>query len=208
MFEPYTKTVITCNGRSNDLSVIDPIKKKVIKTIDVGGKPEKAVSDGEGKLFVNIEDKNEIVEVNLKNYTVQNHWSLNGGEVASGLVYDPETKRLFSTCDKQLIVMDATSGKVISKLPIGEGCDGAAIDLKKKIIFTSNGEGTITAIKENDANNYKILGNFSNQARRPYNCYRCSYGYIVFANSRICSEYTGRTKTRNDAGTFQVLEVK
>lgn len=76
MYEPHTKTIITCNGRSKNLSVIDPKTNTVVATIDVGGKPETAVSDGNGKLFVNIEDKNEIAEVDLKNHSVSNRWAL------------------------------------------------------------------------------------------------------------------------------------
>src|SRR5579875_2958979 len=104
MYEPHTKTIITCNGRSKTLSVIDPKEGKRVATIDVGGKPETAVSDDKGKLFVNIEDKNEIVEVDLKTHSVTNRWSLKGAEGPTGLAYDKSTKRLFAGCEKTLVV--------------------------------------------------------------------------------------------------------
>ncbi len=159
-FEPFTKKIITNNGRGKNLSVIDPVTNTVVATIDVGGKPEEASSDNEGKFYVNIEDKNEIVVVDLKTFKVINHWALLPGIAPTGLALDRKTKRLFSTCSdsKQLVILDATNGKLIDKLPIGDGCDGVAFDAKNKTLFTSNGEGSITIIKENSANDFKVLG--------------------------------------------------
>jgi DNA-binding beta-propeller fold protein YncE len=160
MYEPFTKMIVTCNGRGKNLSLIDPKDEKTIDSIDVGGKPETAVSDANGKLFVNIEDKNEIVEVDLKGRRVTNHWSLAPGEGPTGLAYDKSTKRLFAGCAKILIVLNATNGSVVDKMPIGDGCDGVAFDSNKKIIFTSNGEGTLSAIHEINADKFESLGNF------------------------------------------------
>jgi len=156
-YEPFSKKIITCNDRSKDLSIIDPATNKVVATIDVGGKPETAVPDGKGRLYVNIEDKNEIADVNLKNFTVEHHWPIAPGEGPTGLVIDTETGRLIAGCDKLAIIIDVATGKIIDKLPIGDGCDGVAFDNKNKIIFTSNGEGNITAIKENSANDFKVI---------------------------------------------------
>jgi len=158
MYEPFTKLIITCNGRSKNLSLIDPVQGKTIDSIDVGGKPETAVSDGNGKLFVNIEDKSEIVAVDLKSRKVLGHWPLKPAEGPTGLAYDKNTKRLFAGCDKLLAVMNAETGAVVLTIPIGDGCDGVAFDSKKKIIFTSNGEGTISVIREKDANKFELLG--------------------------------------------------
>jgi len=208
MFEPFTKTVITCNGRSKNLSVIDPIQKKVIKLIDVGGKPEKAAADGEGKLFVNIEDKNEIVEIDLKTYIVLNHWSLDGGEGPTGLEYDPKTKRLFASCEKQIVIMDATTGKVIDKLPIGAGADGVAFDKKNGIIFTSNGEGTITVIKETNANSFAVLGNYPTKKGARTIAIDENTGAIYLPTAEFEPNTTPGTRPKMIAGTFQVLEVR
>jgi DNA-binding beta-propeller fold protein YncE len=161
MYEPFTKTIITCNGRSNNISIIDPNKNVTIDSIDVGGKPETAASDGAGKLFVNIEDKSEIVAIDLTKRTVIGHWPLKPAEGPTGLVYDKTTKRLFASCDKMLAVVNAENGNLVTTLPIGDGADGAAFDAKNKIIFTSNGEGTITAVKEIDANKFEVLGNYN-----------------------------------------------
>ena len=156
MYEPFTRTIITCNGRSNDLSIIDVAKQQVIATIPVGGKLETAVSDNVGKLYVNIEDKNEIAVVDLRSNAVVNHWTLAPGEGPSGLAIDRETGRLFSTCDKSLVVMDATNGKVVARVPIGDGTDGVVFDKATKMIYPSNGEGTITAIREAGPDKYDV----------------------------------------------------
>lgn len=165
MFEPFTKTIITCNGRSNDLTLIDPETNKVKGTIAVAGKPETAVSDGNGKLFVNIEDKSLIAVVDLKTMKMTGTWSLDGGEEPTGLVYDKDTKRLFAGCDKLLVALDATSGKVVSKIPIGEGCDGVAFDNATKTVFTANGESaTMTVVKEKSANDFSVVENVPTKA--------------------------------------------
>lgn len=104
MYEPYTKTIITCNGRSHDLSVIDPVKGEVTATIPLDGKPETAVSGDNGKIYVNIEDKNEITVVDIRKKSAVVSYPL-GAEGPTGLAIDVRTKRLFAGCDKQLVVM-------------------------------------------------------------------------------------------------------
>ena len=160
LYEPFSKTIITCNGKSNNLSVIDPVKEQVIATIPVGGKPETAVTDEKGKLFVNIEDKNEIVEVDLNDFSVKQHWSLAGAEGPTGLAIDKSTKRLFAGCDKKLVVMNAENGKVVTTVPIGDGCDGVVFNNAAKTIYTSNGEGTMSVIQEGANDKFILLGNF------------------------------------------------
>lgn len=159
MYEPFTKSIITCNGRSNDLSIIDPETNAITATIAVGGKPEEAASNGEGILYVNLEDKNEIAVVDLKTMKVTNRFSLKGAEGPTGLGYDKLTKRLFAGCEKKLVILNAESGEIVQTLPIGDGCDGVAFDAAAKIIYTSNGEGTITVIKVLSANKFAIVEN-------------------------------------------------
>lgn len=209
LFEPFTKTIITCNGRSKNLSVIDPVVQKTIATIDVGGKPETAVSNEKGLLFVNIEDKNEIVVVDLKKKSVVHHWSLNGAEGPTGLTYDKEAHRLFAGCEKQLVVMNADNGNVIRKLPIGDGCDGVAFNEKAKLIFTSNGEdGNMTVIKEESANNYKILDSYATKRGGRTIAIDPKDGtlFIPAADYEAGQGVNGRPKVV--PGSFQILVVK
>lgn len=162
MYEPFTKKIITCNGHSNSLSIIDPKSEKVTTTIALTGKPETAVSNNKGLLYINDEDNGKIMVVDLKTNKLVHNWSLNGAEGPTGLIYDANTKRLFAGCDELLVVVDATNGKIISKLKIGGGCDGVAFNSETKTIFTSNGEnGTITVIKQISADDYKVIENIA-----------------------------------------------
>ena len=102
MYDEFSKHLITCNGRSHDLSIVDPVTGSVVATIQLDGKPETAVTDGAGKIYVNIEDKNEISMVDVKSNTVLKTWPIAPGDGPTGLAIDLKTKRLFAGCDKIL----------------------------------------------------------------------------------------------------------
>lgn len=209
LFEPHTKTIITCNGRSKSLSLIDPVSNSVVSTIEVGGRPETAVSDGKGKLFVNIEDKNEIAVIDLKTHSLTSHWPLKDAEGPTGLAFDSDTRRLFAGCDRYLVVMNAENGTIVSKLPIGDGCDGVAFDRKNRIIFTSNGQsGTITAIRENSADKYAVMGNYDSKrgARTLTIDEKTGKLFLPTADFEAAGGQNGRP--RMVPGTFQVLVVQ
>jgi DNA-binding beta-propeller fold protein YncE len=209
MYEPFSGMIITCNGRSKNLSIIDPKQGKAIDSIDVGGKPETAASDGNGKLFVNIEDKNEIVAVDLKKRTVLNHWSISPGEGPTGLAYDKETKRLFAGCEKLLIVLNAENGSIVDKITIGDGCDGVAFDSKKKIIYTSNGEGNLSAIKELSADKYSSLGNYPTKRGARTITINENTGTLYLPTAEFDPTKTGQNgRPLMIPGTFQVLVVQ
>jgi len=209
MYEPHTKTIITCNGRSKTLSVIDPKEGKVVATIDVGGKPETAVSDDKGKLFVNIEDKNEIVEVDLKTHSVTNRWSLKGAEGPTGLAYDKSTKRLFAGCEKTLVVMNAENGEIVDKLPIGEGCDGIAFDPKNKTVFASNGgSATVTAVKEISVDKFSVLGNYPTKRGARTIAIDEKNGSLFLPTADFEASNGTNGRPRMIPGSFQILVVQ
>jgi YVTN family beta-propeller protein len=211
MYEPFTKTLITCNGKSKDLSIIDPLSNKVIATVPIGGKPETAVSDQIGKLYVNNEDKNTIVVVDLKTFKVISEWTLTPGEAPTGLAIDLKTNRLFVGCEKLLVVVDAASGKIVDKLPIGDGCDGVAFDNVSKRIFTSNGEGTMTVIEEKSADSFIVLENIPTKrgARTIYLDESTHTIYLPTADFEPkVKDENPKTRPKMIAGTFQVLAIK
>ena len=209
MYEPFSKKIITCNGRSKNLTIIDPVKNIVIDSVDVGGKPETAVSDGIGKLFVNNEDKNEIVVVDTKTFKVLNHWSIAPGEGPTGLAIDRETKRLFAGCEKLLMVIDAGNGKIVDKITIGDGCDGVAFDATIKNIYTSNGsDGTLTVVHEESADKFVVLENIPTKkgARTIALDKQTQLIYLPTAEFEpMDPNQKGRPKMK--PGTFQVLVV-
>ena len=159
MYDPFSKKIITCNGHSNNLSIVDPQTDTVSSTIALSGKPETAVSDEAGKIFVNIEDKNSISAVDIMAGKVLDTWVLTPAEGPTGLAIDLKTKRLFAGCEKQLLVVDYTNGDVINRLPIGDGCDGVAFDEKYKYVFASCGEGLLSVAEEDARGRCKIIDN-------------------------------------------------
>ena len=212
MFEPFTKTIITNNGQGKSLSFIDPEQNIVIHTVQLDGKPEEGVSDGKGKLFVNIEDKSEIAVVDLKTFKVVATWPLAPGVGPSGLAIDKKTNRLFSTCSesKLLIVMDAANGKIVAKLPMGEGVDGAAFDDNKKIIFAPDGRsGTIAAYKEMSSDKFENLGTIITKpgARTIAIDKNTGMLFLPTAEFEPVDPKNPHERRQMKPGTFQVLKV-
>jgi DNA-binding beta-propeller fold protein YncE len=164
MYEPFTKTIITWNGRSSNATVIDAETDKVIQTISLPGKPEASVTDGKGKVYVNIEDKSEVCMINAKTWKVEQTWSISPGEEPSGLALDNVTHRLFSATDKLMVILDAETGKVITTVPTGGRVDGAGFDQGLKRAYSSCGEGVLTVVQEENANSFKVLANVPTQA--------------------------------------------
>jgi YVTN family beta-propeller protein len=205
MYEPYTKTIITCNGRSRDLSIIDAATGNVTATIPVDAKPETAVSDGAGKIYVNMEDKNAIGEIDLATKKLVNTWPL-GAEGPTGLAIDTKTRRLFAGCDKQLVVMDATTGAVVAKLPIGDGCDGVGFDEGLQLVFASCGEGKLSVIKEESASSFKVIDNVATK-RSARTCAVDQRTHTVYLSAADTEPGAAGERPKIVPGTFQVLVV-
>jgi YVTN family beta-propeller protein len=159
IYEPFTKQILCFNGRSDEASVIDPRTLKVIGKVELGGKPEFAVSDGGGRVYVNLEDKSKVVVFDPKTYKILAEWSLTPGEEPTGIALDKQNHRLFSACGNQnMTVINTDSGKVIATLPIGKGPDGAAFDPATHRAFSSNREGTLTVIREDNPDKFSVEG--------------------------------------------------
>ena len=164
LYDPFSQKVFTFNGGSSNATVIDAKENKVIANIPLDGKPEFAVTDGKGKIFVNIEDKSCINAINSSTLKVEKRWPIAPGEEPSGLAFDVPNHRLFSVCsNKLMVVSDAETGKIIASLPIGDRCDGVAFDPDKKRAYSSNGEGTITVVQEVSSDNFKVLETITTQ---------------------------------------------
>ena len=164
LYDPFSQKVFTFNGGSSNSTVIDAKGNKVIATIPLDGKPEFSATDGKGKVFVNIEDKSVINVINSATLKVVQHWSIAPGEGPSGLALDNKNHRLFSVCgNKLMVVTDAETGKIITTLPIGDRCDGVAFDPDKKRAYSSNGEGSITVVQEENNNSFKVLETVTTQ---------------------------------------------
>ena len=160
LFDPATKRVFTFNGRSHDSTAIDAASGNVVGKIELGGKPEFGVSTGQGELFVNIEDKSELVALDPKELKVKSRWPLAPCESPSGLAIDKKNRRLFVGCDnKMMAVVNADNGKVITTLSIGDGVDADRFDAQNKLAFASCGEGVLTVVKEDSPEHFSVAQN-------------------------------------------------
>jgi len=205
MYEPYSKTIVTCNGRSHDLSVVDPATGTVTTTIPLDGKPETAVSDEKGKIYINIEDKNKITVVDMRTRTIVANWPLDA-EGPTGLAIDNATHRLFAGCDKQLVILDAGSGAVVSKQPIGDGCDGVGFDEGLKLVFASCGEGKLSIIKEESASSFKPLADVPTK-RSARTLAVDSKTHTVYLPAADTEKAATGERPKMIPGTFQVIVV-
>ena len=159
LYEPKSHRVLAFNGRSKDVTVIDAKAGTVAGTLALEGKPELAVEDGKGTVFVNLEDKSEVVALDPVALKVKGRWSLAPCEEPTGLAIDRAHRRLFASCgNKMMAVMDADSGKVVTTVPIGQGPDGAAFDSDRQLVFSPNGrDGTVTVIHEIAPDKFEVV---------------------------------------------------
>ncbi len=147
LYDTVTHRVFTFNGGGDNATAIDATTGKVAGTVALGGTPEFAQADGRGHVYVNLEDKSEVVVFDPATLAVKAHWSLAPCEAPSGMAMDRQRRRLFVGCrNKIMAVVDADSGKVLSTVPIGAGVDANAFDPGTGLAFSSNGEGTLTVV--------------------------------------------------------------
>ena len=160
LFDPATKRVFTFNGDSHNVTVIDAASGKMIGAIDLGSGPEFGVSAGDGKLYVNLEEKGAVAEIDAAAMRVTRQWSIAPCEGPTGLAIDRAHHRLFSGChSKVLAISDATAGKLITTVPIGAGVDAAAFDPGTQLAFSSNGDGTLTVVHEDAPDKFTVIAN-------------------------------------------------
>ncbi len=149
MLDPFSRQILAFDGISQEVSVIDPAKGEVVKTIALADKPEFSRTDGKGKVWVNLEHSGAIAEIDTKAMAVTAKYPLDGCDEPSGLAFDASARLLFATCsNNQLKVVEADTGKVTATVAIGPDADGAVYDPQRRMIFVTNRDGTMTAIKQ------------------------------------------------------------
>jgi DNA-binding beta-propeller fold protein YncE len=160
LYDPESKRVFTFNADSHSSTVIDPTSGKQIGTIDLGAGPEFAVTAEDGKLYVNLEDKGAVAEIDATAMRVTRQWSIAPCESPTGLAIDRAHHRLFSGCgNKVMAISDATAGKLMTTVPIGEGVDACAFDPGTQLAFASNGDGTLTVVHEDTPAQFRVVAN-------------------------------------------------
>ncbi|HEY6391553.1 MAG TPA: YncE family protein [Bryobacteraceae bacterium] len=166
IYDPGSKRIFAFNGSSADATAIDAKDGSVAGTIPVDGKPEFAAGDGKGHVYVNIEDKSAVYDIDSKKLTVLHKWPLKPCEEPSGLAMDLKTRRIFSGCSNQMVaVMDADTGKVVTTLHIGKGVDATAFDPGTGYVFNSCGQDAVLSIIHEDSpDKYSVVENVKTQA--------------------------------------------
>jgi YVTN family beta-propeller protein len=158
IYDPATSRVFAFNGGSNSTTAIDAASGKVAGAVELGGGPEFAAADGKGYVFNNLEDESQLLKINSRELKVEQRWPTAPCSSPSSMAMDLRNHRLFLGCrSKVMAVVDADSGKVITTLPIGDHVDATAFDPETKLIFNSNGEGTISVIRQNSPDSYSAV---------------------------------------------------
>lgn len=217
IYDPASKRVFTFNGRSSNSTALDAKTGTVAGTIPLDGRPEFAAADGKGHVYVNIEDKSVVVDIDARKLTAEHRWSLAPCEEPSGMAMDTKTRRLFSGCsNKMAAVMDADTGKVIATPAIGSGVDATGFDPGTGYIFNSCGDGTLSVVHEDSPNKFTVVENVKTPARartmaldtKTHNVYLSIADFEPAPPSADGKnvDKAGRPRMRMVAGTFSILE--
>ncbi len=211
-YEAVTKRVFTNNHGSSDITAIDAASGKVVGTVKLEGAGEQMINGHGGLLYVNLEDKNEVVAFDPKTLEVKKRLPIGVGQTPTGLAFDDKTNRLFIGCrSKTMVVMDAESGKVITNMPIAGGVDWGVFDPKTKNVFMSNGEGTLAIFHQKSADEYEDLGALTTQPSAKTMAFDAKTGKIYLPAAEIetipAKEPGGRPTRKNKEGTFTLLIV-
>jgi len=166
IYDPATARVFAFNGASDSATVIEAADGKVAGTVDLGGGPEFAAADGAGYVFNNLEDESQVLKINSRTLKVEQRWPTAPCASPSSMAIDRANHRLFVGCRSHVMaVLDTDSGKVITTLPIGDHVDASAFDPETKLVFNSNGDGTLTIIHQDSPDKYSVVENVTTVPR-------------------------------------------
>ena len=209
-YDSKNNRVFVCHGDGAVITAIDPEKEAVIGEIALGGGAEASVIDAQGSGYVNMEEQAEVVKYDPKKLTVKGKWPITGCKTPTGLAIDESKSRLFIGCrSKVLAVMDSSSGKVITTLPIGDRVDAVAFDADNQLIFASNADGTISVIRQKSASAYESVGDIQTQKSAKTMAFDPKTKRLFLSAAEM--EAPGGTKggrPHPKAGTFNVLVVE
>lgn len=205
IYDEYSKRVIVMNGRSHNLMAIDPDSLQVVATVPLGGKLEFAAAE-KGHIYVNVEDTGEIVSVDSRSWKLEQRWKLEGCEEPSGLALDAHTHHLFSVCGNSLVfVVDAHTGAILDKVPTGAGTDAAAFDSDRKLAFSSNGEGTLTVVRQGKGGKYEVVENDPTQRGARTMAFDPRTHRIFTVTAELGPPAEGQRRPSIKPGTFTLL---
>ena len=211
-YDEFSKRVFAFSNEGGRSSVLDPATGQVVGTAELGGDVELPATDGKGHIFVNLEDKSEIVEFDAKTLAVLHRYPLAPGAEPTGLAFDVKNNRLFSACaNEKLIVTDSQTGRQVAVLPIGKNVDGAAFDAATGNILTTNGDGTLTVIHQDTPAKYTVVATIATAkgARTIAQDPKTHHFFTCTADLGPAPAATAETPNPRPSivpGTFRVLE--
>jgi DNA-binding beta-propeller fold protein YncE len=212
IYDPATQRVFTMNGRSQDATAVDAADGKVAGSIALGGRPEFAVADGKGEVFVNLEDKSELLALDAQKLSVLHRWPLAPGDGPSGLAMDTAHRRLFSVCGNQkMVILDADDGHVVATPDIGQGPDACAFDSKQQLAFSPNGrDGTLTVIHEETPDHFTVAATVPTQVGARTMALDAKTGQVFLVTAEVVPPPAGTDAPRRRSfvpGSFTILQV-
>jgi DNA-binding beta-propeller fold protein YncE len=164
LYDPASRRAFTFSNHTKGATAVDGATGKLVGSIDLGGKPEAAAADGKGHVFVNIEDRDVVVRFDSRRLLAKVRWKLDPCHEPASMAIDNERKRIFVGCrNKMMAVLNADNGKIVATLPIGGNTDAAAYDFVSRLVFFSNGDGTLTVIQQESADRYKVVDNLKTE---------------------------------------------
>ena len=211
LYDPACKRVFTFNGGDNSATAIDVLTNKVVGTIQLGGRPEAGIADGHGTIFVNIEDKSEVISFSSSSLKMGIRHSLAPGDGPSGLGYDPVKKQLFSVCSNQKMMITSIAGsRPVADVAIGNGADACVFDPVTHLAFSSNGrDGTLTVVKEGAGSAYTVLKTEPTQPGARTMALDTKTHHIFTCTAKMMPQAPGETNPRRrsyEPGSYVVLE--
>jgi DNA-binding beta-propeller fold protein YncE len=213
-YDPVSRRVFTFNGGSDNATVIDPAAGSIVGTVALGGKPEFASPDGDGRMLVNLEDKSSVVKFDTRSLSVIGTWPLAPCEEPTGMAMDAAHHRIFIGCGNKLMaIMDTRTGRVLGTVPAGEGIDGAGYDPRTGLAFTSNGEGTLTVVAETSPDAYGVVATVPTRPRARTMAVDPSTGRIYtvtaeFGTAPAPTPATPRPRAPMIPGSFTLLVIE
>ena len=207
LYEPSHQEVYTFNGRGRSATVFDAKTGKVVTTVTLGGKPEFAVVDAKaGRIYDNLEDKSEVAVIDTTSHEVLKRWPVSPGEEPSGLAMDLAHHRLIIGCgNKNMVFMDAVTGKVLTTVPIGEGVDANAFDPSMQLAFASCGNGTVTIAHEDTADKFSVVQTLKTEPRARTMTVDPVTHKIYLSSAKFAAPVEGQRRPGIVPGSFKVL---
>jgi DNA-binding beta-propeller fold protein YncE len=210
LFDAYNQRVYILSHGAPNATVIDAKDGSVVGTIDLGGAPEQAVSDGKGHIYIDIEDKDNVAVVDAKTMAVTAHYELGGkGGQCAGLAMDVKNDILFVACRKPqaMVILNAKNGKIIDALPLGAGTDGAVFNPKTMEAFSSQGDGTLTIIKENSPASFVVEQTVTTPVRAKTLTLDSKNDQIVLITAEYAPAPGGKGRGQIVPDTFSIVVV-